>query len=110
MARICLGRVWAFFSRVHTGMEQYVDLIRGVDLDHRMPWSIVPDHKISVNETMWHMRDHYDGLWLDGRNDVGATGARTPYRFGGLTWKYEDVTYVNERPVGVPYTGMRFTS
>lgn len=75
-----------------------------------MPWSVKPDQKVSVNDTMWHMREHYDGLWLDGTNDIGATGARTPYRFGGLTWKYKGITYVNERPVGVPYTGMRFTS
>jgi len=54
-----------------------------------MPWSIVPDHKIDHNETMWVMRNHYDDTWFDSRNDVGATGQRTPYRFGGLMWQYE---------------------
>jgi dipeptidase len=56
------------------------------------------------------MREHYDGLWLDSRNDVGATGARSNYRFGSIRWSYKGIRYVNERPVGVPDTGMRFTS
>jgi len=109
-ARFCEARVYTFFRAVaapEEGIEEYEDYIKGYNLTHRMPLFVKAGHKINVNESMWHMRNHYEGTVLDPRNDVGAGPWHSPERLGeGLKWKYKDATYVNERKIGTPKAAM----
>lgn len=108
-ARFCEARVFSFFKSVATteeNIDQYLDYVKGDNLSNRMPLYIKTNQKLSVNDTMWHMRNHYEDTWLDPRHDVGAGKFSSPYRLGmGLTWNHDGKTYVNERPIGTQYAG-----
>ena len=60
--------MWSFFREVADGMDAYLPYIQGHDLAHRMPLTVplkagLP--KLSVNDTLWHMRSHNEGAWFD---------------------------------------------
>jgi len=110
-ARACEARVYSFFSAVAAADEKiddYLDYVSGHNLTHRMPLFVKVDRKLTVNDTMWHMRNHYEGTWLDPRKDVGAGDWALPNRFTSLQWSYGGADYVNERPIGVQYAGWNF--
>ncbi len=107
-ARFCEGRVWSMFRKVNKEMEQYAGYASGHELSNRMPLWIKPDHKISVNEMMDFMRDHFEGTDLDMSKDIGAGPFANPYRWRPLTWKVDEKTYCNERAVATQQTGFSF--
>jgi len=88
-------------------MDDYQDYIQGRELGHRMPLYVKAGHKIDVNESIWHMRNHYEGTILDPTGDVGAGAWHSPYRLGeGLVWTYRGKTFVNERKIGTQKAAM----
>ena len=107
-ARFCEGRVWSMFRKVNKNMEQYAGYASGHDLTKRMPLWIKPDHKVSVNEMMDFMRDHFEGTDLDMSKDIGAGPFANPYRWRPLTWKVDEKSYCNERAVATQQTGFSF--
>eukprot|EP00935_MAST-01C_sp_MAST-1C-sp1_P002329 g2329.t1 len=117
-ARFCEARVWSFFSKVAPGIkEEYLDYVSGKNLSHRMPLfvkpSLVPGGKLSLNDTFWHFRNHYEGTYFDDTKDVGAGPFSNAYRYSPLTWKLDsdpNSTYVNERAISTQYTGWHFTA
>jgi len=116
-ARACEARVWAMFNRANSSMGQYQDYAMGNVIKgkwgyatNRMPLWIKPDHKISVQEAMNLMRDHYEGTKMDMTNDVGAGPFACPYRWRPMSWKVDSVEYVNERAVSTQQTGFVFVA
>lgn len=113
-ARLCETRVWAFFRQINSGMEQYLDYVQGRNLTNRMPLFVKAERQISLNDTMWFMRTHYEGTWFDNtgtvRPDVGAGAFSSPYRWRPLEWQLEGKTYVNERTVGTQQTAWHFVA
>ena len=96
-ARFCEARVFSVFSALADASEdigQYLDYAQGFNLTNRMPLTVKARTKgVSVNDTLWQMRNHFEGLWLDPTTDVGAENWATPYRLGeGLTWSTADGT------------------
>jgi dipeptidase len=77
---------------------------------NRMPLWIKPDKKLTVQDVMGMMRDHYEGTKLDMTQDIGAGPYRLPYRWRGLTWKVDSVTYCNERAISTQQTGFSFVT
>lgn len=111
-ARACEARVFSFFREVaaeEENIENYQDYAQGANLSNRMPLYVKVNHKIDVNETMWHMRNHYQGTSLDPTFDVGAGAWHSPYRFGRIG-KYQGASYVNERSIGHATTAWNFVS
>ncbi len=117
-ARFCEARVWAGFNKVAEGMEKYTDYARGI-IEHagpndfasnRMPLWIKADKKLSVQDVMGMMRDHFEGTELDMTKDVGAGPSGLPYRWRGLTWEVDSVTYCNERAISTQQTGFSFVT
>lgn len=125
-ARICDARVWSFFGSI-MGSEwasQYEDYAYGYNLTNRMPLFVKPAKKISVKDTMGHMRNHYEGTSLDmtGKtfSDVGAIYANAPVRSHPLSWSSKinpdgtssstPVTYTHERPIATTQTGWNFVA
>jgi dipeptidase len=62
-ARFCEVRVWAFFNQINSGMAQYLDYVQGQNLTNRMPLYVLPDRPISLNDTLWFMRTHFENTW-----------------------------------------------
>jgi len=116
-ARLAEARVWNIFNSVSKGaFAQYLDYAQGYNLKNRMPlFCAVPeDSKLSVNDTMYHMRTHFEGTWFDNegvvKDDIGAGSGNSPYRWRPLEWKYDGKGYVNERTVGVQQTAWTFVA
>lgn len=107
--RFCDGRVWSLFRRCNSEMDKYISYIRGENLD-RMPLYIKPDKKLSLEDVMDLMRDHYNGTELDMTVGVGAGPYGSPLRARPLIWSYEGEKYFNERPISTPQTGWSFIS
>ncbi|MCU0342397.1 MAG: C69 family dipeptidase [Ignavibacterium sp.] len=107
--RFCDARVWSLFRRCNSGMDKYINYIRGESLE-RMPLYIKPDKKLSVHDVMNLMRDHYQGTELDMTKGIAAGPYNMPYRWRPLTWKYNGEEYFNERPISTPQTGFSFVS
>ena len=106
--RYCETRVWSIFNRLCDGMEQYVEYAKGNDLKGEMPLYIQPNHKVTVQDVMNGMRDHYEGTPFDIQNELGAGPYNMPYRPTPLSWKDGDKTYFNERPVSTQQTSFCF--
>jgi len=56
------------------------------------------------------MRNHYEGTPMDMSKDFGAGPYAVPYRWRGLTWEVDSVTYCNERAIATQQTGFSFVA
>jgi len=117
-ARFSDARVFAGFNKVYSGMKQYEEYALG-NVKHagenkfpsnRMPLWVKPDKKVSVQDVMGMMRDHYEGTALDMTKDVGAGPFKLPYRWRPLTFKVDSANYVNERAISTQQTGFSFVT
>jgi dipeptidase len=117
-ARFSDARVFAGFNKVFSGMKSYEEYALG-NVKHdgenkfpsnRMPLWIKPDKKLSVQDVMGMMRDHYEGTALDMTKDIGAGPFKLPYRWRPLTFKVDSVDYVNERAISTQQTGFSFVT
>ena len=116
-ARFCDARVWAGFNKVAKGMEQYADYAKGM-VEHgdnnfatnRLPLWIKPEKKLTVQDVMGMMRDHFEGTELDMTQDIGAGPHQLPYRWRGLTWEVDSTEYCNERAISTQQTGFSFVA
>jgi dipeptidase len=116
-ARFCEARVWAGFNKVASNMNVYTNYIKG-SIEHgdngfasnRMPLWIKPDQKLTVNDVMGMMRDHFEGTELDMTKDLGTGPYQLPYRWRPLTWEVDSVEYCNERAVSTQQTGFSFVA
>ena len=117
-ARFCDARVWAGFNKVADGMEKYADYAKGIVktggtnnfATNRLPLWIKPEKKLSVQDVMGMMRDHYQDTELDMSQDLGAGPFGLPYRWRGMTWKVDSVEYCHERAISTQQTGFSFVT
>ncbi len=117
-ARFCDARVWAGFNKVAEGMDQYAEYAKGVVThdgannfpNNRMPLWIKPDKKLTVQDVIGMMRDHYEGTALDMTNDLGAGPYALPYRWRPMTWKADSLDYCHERAISTQQTGFSFVT
>ncbi|MBU1099211.1 MAG: C69 family dipeptidase [Bacteroidetes bacterium] len=108
--RYCDARVWSLFRRVNKDMDKYLEYIRGNSLE-RMPLWIKPDEKLSVQDVMHLMRDHFEGTEMDMTKGAAAGPYGSPYRCSPLTWDIGgDEKYFSERPISTYQTGFSFVS
>ncbi len=106
--RGCEARVYAFFNHVAKGMEQYLDYAMGYDASKPMPLFIKPDHKISAQDLMKYMGDHYEGTPMDMTKDLGAGAFECPYRWRPMNYDVDGQKFLNERAVATQQTGFSF--
>ncbi len=117
-ARFCDARVWAGFNKVASGMDKYSEYAGGIVktdgenhfATNRMPLWIKPDKKLSVQDVMGMMRDHYENTDLDMTNDIGAGPFQLPYRWRSMTWQVDSVEYCHERAISTQQTGFSFVT
>ncbi len=108
--RFCDVRVYAMFNRAAPSLKLSSDYVRGVQGAEPLPLWIKPDKKLTVRDVMELMRDHFEGTEFDLTKDIGAGPYNCPYRWRPLTWKVDEVTYINERATSTQQTGFSFVA
>lgn len=108
--RGCDARVYAMFNRVNGNMKKYEKYAMGDATAERLPLWIKPDHKVSLQEVMGLMRDHYEGTAMDMTQDVGAGPFACPYRWRPMNWEVDGQKYVHERATSTQQTGFSFVA
>lgn len=104
--RGCEARVWAFFNRFADGMEKYLPLVMGYEMEAEpMPLFVKPNRKISVADIQNMMRDHYEGTPMDMTQDIGAGPYKVPYRWRPMYFEVDGQEYLNERAIATQQTG-----
>ena len=111
--RYCEARVWSFFRHFDQTFDQYLPYVMGKEPlanCKRMPLWIKPPHKVTVQELMACMRDHYEGTALALDKDMGGGIWEMPYRPTPLSFKVDGKEYFNERPTSTQQTGFSYVS
>ncbi|MBD3413971.1 MAG: hypothetical protein GF421_06040 [Candidatus Aminicenantes bacterium] len=108
--RTCAARVWSMFRRSAPSLNLSPDFQRGVKGAERYPLWIKPDHKLSLQDVMDIMRDHYEGTPFDMTKGIDAGPFGCPVRYRGLTWEVDGIKYSWERPISTQQTGFSFIS
>jgi len=106
--RYCDARAWSVFNRFCDGMDKYIEYAKGNDLKNEMPLYMKPNRKISVQDVMNGMRDHYEGTPFDIQNEIGAGPYNMPYRPTPLSFEVDGKKYFNERPISTQQTSFCF--
>jgi len=106
--RGCEARVYAFFNHVAKGMDQYLDYAMGYDASKPMPLWIKPDKKVTAQDLMGYMADHYEGTPMDMTTDLGAGPFECPYRWRPMHFEVDGQQYLNERAIATQQTGFSF--
>jgi dipeptidase len=107
-ARFCEIRVWCFFDEFADGMDEHWDYATGKRTGKRMPLYVKPNKKLTPQDLMSAKRNHLQETELDMTKDAGAGPFGLPYRWRGLTWKYDGKEYFNERTTQTQQTGFSF--
>ncbi len=107
--RGCEARVWSFYNMFCSGMDKYIPYINGKSKEY-LPLYIKPDKKVSVQNLMNAMRDHFEGTPFDMTKDPGAGSFALPYRWRPLTYTVDSVKYTNERAIATQQTGFSFVA
>jgi Dipeptidase len=112
-ARASDARTWSIFSLFAEDpsfASTYEAYAMGKDPKNRMPLWIKPKEKLSMEDVMAAMANHYEGTAMAFDQDVGAGVYNSPYRPRPLAWKYRNVSYHNERAVATQQTGWNFVA
>ena len=109
--RYCDARVWSYFNMfADADMNAYLPWAMGDASATPMPLYIQPKQKVSVRDVQQAMRDHYEGTPMDITGDLGAGPWSMPYRPSPLSFKVDDKSYFNERPISTQQTAFTFVS
>jgi dipeptidase len=108
--RFCELRVWAFFNRVAPSLKLATDYIDAVPGAKPMPLFVKPDRKLSAQDAMELMRDHFEGTKWDLSKGVGAGPYELPYRWRPMVWEAKGKKYVHERSTSTQQTGFSFVA
>ncbi len=108
--RACEARVYAMFNRCADGMKKYEAFAMGDKDAERLPLWVVPNRKLTVQDCMALMRDHYEGTPMDMTGDPGAGPFHCPYRWRPMEFTLDGKTYVHERAISTQQTGFSFVA
>lgn len=105
--RLSDSRVWAIYRRLTTGMDRYLPYVEGklpMSEVEPLPMWIIPDKKLTVNDVIVCLRDHFEDSPLAMDDDPGAGLYDSPYRPQPLRYDDGGTTLFNERPVATAHT------
>ena len=109
--RFCDARVWSFFNiYADADMSKWLPSALGDVKAEPIPLYFTPKHKVSVQDVIFAMRDHYEGTVMDMTGDVGAGPWSMPYRLRPLSYTVDGKECFNERTVSTFQTGFTFVS
>ena len=108
--RACEARVYAMFNRCADGMKKYEAFAMGDATAERLPLWVKPNRKLTVQDCMALMRDHFEGTPMDMTQDVGAGPFHCPYRWRPMDFEVDGQRYVHERAISTQQTGFSFVA
>ena len=108
--RACEARVYAMFNRAADGMKRYEKFAMGDATAERLPLWVKPNRKLTVQDCMALMRDHFEGTPMDMTQDVGAGPFHCPYRWRPMDFEVDGQRYVHERAISTQQTGFSFVA
>ncbi len=108
--RACEARVYAMFNRAADGMKRYEAYAMGDKSAERLPLWVKPNRKLTVQDVMSLMRDHFEGTPMDMTQDVGAGPFHCPYRWRPMDFEVDGKKYVHERAISTQQTGFSFVA
>ena len=108
--RACEARVYAMFNRCADGMKKYEAYAMGDPIAERLPLWVKPNRKLTVQDCMALMRDHFEGTPMDMTQDVGAGPFHCPYRWRPMDFEVDGKKYVHERAISTQQTGFSFVA
>lgn len=108
--RACEARVYAMFNRVTDGMERYESYAMGDATAERLPLWMKPNRKLTVQDCMALMRDHFEGTPMDMTQDMGAGPFHCPYRWRPMDFEVDGKQYIHERAISTQQTGFSFVA
>lgn len=103
--RACAARVWSVYRRVCPNTTFSDDFHRGVAGASDYPLFIKPEKKLSVQDVMALMRDHFEGTPYDMTKGPSAGPFGSPYRYKNLVFEFEGESYCWERPISTQQSG-----
>ena len=111
---LCEGRVWSVFRRAAPSMNLSSDYWRCVEGAEPYPLFIRPDRKLTVQDMIGLVRDHFhDSPFYTGEG-FAAGPYNNPYRWRPLFFTLDDdeeeMRYAFERTISQPQTGFSFIS
>jgi len=106
----CATRVWSILRRCAPSLNLSPDYHRAVIGAEPYPLWVKPDKKISLQDVMALIRDHYEGTEYDMSKGIDAGDFGSPYRWRPLTWELDGEKYIWERPVATQQTAYSFIS
>jgi dipeptidase len=104
LRRACALRIWSIYRRVAPSKRFSPDYALSKPGSQPYPFSVKPDHKLSVADVFALMRDHFEGTEFDMTKGLDAGPFGSPRRWGPLTWKIDGVEYAWERSVSMQQT------
>jgi dipeptidase len=104
------GRVWSIFRRAAPSQEFKPDYFRGVEGADRYPLCIKADKKLTVQDVMALMRDHYEGTPYDMTKGVDAGPFGSPNRARPMSFKNNKEDFSWERPISTPQTSESYVA
>ena len=108
--RACEARVYAMFNRCADDMKRYEAYAMGDKSAERLPLWVKPNRKLTVQDCMALMRDHFEGTPMDMTQDVGAGPFHCPYRWRPMDFEVDGKKYVHERAISTQQTGFSFVA
>ena len=108
--RACEARVYAMFRRCADSIERYEAFAMGDTAAERLPLWVKPNRKLSVQDCMALMRDHFEGTPMDMTQDVGAGPFHCPYRWRPMDFEVDGKQYIHERAISTQQTGFSFVA
>lgn len=109
---LCEGRVWSIYRRAAASQNFSDDYWRCVPGAEPYPLFVKPDQKLSVQDVMALVRDHFQGTPYDMTKGFAAGPHGLPYRWRSLFFKVEgdEQQYAFERSISQVQTGFSFVS
>lgn len=104
------SRVWSIFRRAAPSLNLPLDYCRGVQGAKPYPLWIKADRKLSAQDVMALMRDHYEGTPLDMTQGLDAGPFGSPLRARPMGFQVDGASYTWERPISTQQTGCSFVA
>ncbi len=110
---LCEGRVWSVYNRAAPSQNFSPDYWRCVEGAEPYPLFIKPDNKVTLQDMIAYVRDHFHGTPFYTGEGFAAGPFGNPYRWRPLFFQVEGDTvtrYAFERTISQPQTGFSFIS